>query len=236
MTENSSTPTAGKRSMVDAAYSELRERILHNIMPPGQSALEEELALQLGMSRTPVREALIRLANDGLVDIIPRRGIRVREVTARDIREINEVLGCLEVQAAERLAARRPGEAEIAQLEEAVRAMDDALEAEDMIAWSRADYRFHCLIIDLCGNRHLAETARLFLDKAHRSRLLTLPYRTRPVYSNVNHAAVLEAIRRGDSQTAGEIHGAHKRRWTRELNDIIDRMDVASDSDSHPVD
>lgn len=226
MTSNIASSMVAKRSMVDAAYTELRERILHNVMPPGHSMLEEELALQLGMSRTPVREALIRLANDGLVDIVPRRGVRVREVTARDIREINEVLGCLEVQAAERLALRRPGEKEMALLEEAVHAMDVALEAEDMAAWSRADYTFHCLIIDLCGNRHLAETARLFLDKAHRSRLLTLPYRSRPVYSNVNHAAVVEAIRRGDAETAGEIHGAHKRRWTRELNEIIDRMDV----------
>lgn len=213
--------------MVDDAYRRLRQRILSNDLPPGFTAFEEKLAQDLGMSRTPVREALIRLENEGLVEVVPRRGMRVTAVTARDMREINEVLACLEVQAAERLARRRPGPNEMAQLDAVIREMDEALEADDMAAWSDADYRFHCLIIELCGNRHLAETAQLFLDKAHRSRLLTLPYRSRPVYSNVNHAAVVEAIRRGDPDTAGEIHSAHKRRWTRELNDIVERMDLS---------
>ncbi len=212
--------------MVEEAYSRLRKKILINELPPGFSALEEELALQLGMSRTPVREALIRLEKEGLVEVVPRRGMRVRPVTARDMREINEVLACLEVQAAKRLASRRVSPDEMATLEATIAEMDRALEAEDMAAWSKADYRFHRLIIELCGNHHLAETAKLFLDKAHRSRLLTQPYRDRPVYSNVNHAAVIEAIRRGDAETAGEIHGAHKRRWSRELNEIIERMDL----------
>ena len=90
----------------------------------------------------------------------------------------------------------------------------------------RADYSFHRLLIELCGNEHLREVAINFLDKAHRFRLLTMPYRARPVYSNVNHAAVVEAIRRGDAQTAVDIHRAHKRRWSRELGEILERMDL----------
>jgi DNA-binding GntR family transcriptional regulator len=68
-----------------------------------------------------------------------------------------------------------------------------------------------------------------FLDKAHRFRLLTLPYREKPVYSNVNHAAVVEAIRRGDPQSALEIHRSHKRRWGREMNDILERINLPDD-------
>lgn len=226
---------ADRRSMVEDAYERLRAKILTNELPPGYSAFEEELALELGMSRTPVREALIRLEKEGLVEVVPRRGMRVRQVTARDVREINEVLACLEVQAAERLASRRVSPDEMAQLENAIAEMDKALEAEDMTGWSAADYRFHRLIIELCGNGHLAETAKLFLDKAHRWRLLTLPFRAKPVYSNVNHAAVVEAIRRGDAQTAGEIHGAHKRRWSREMNEIIERMDLPESNGERPA-
>lgn len=228
-------PTAGnpgtrpKRSLVDEAYEELKRRIVYNELAAGHQALEEELAAELGMSRTPVREALIRLEHEGFVDVVPRRGMRVKAVTALDIREMNEVLSCLESGAAERLALRRPGPREMARLEAAIAAMDAALEADDMRAWSEADYHFHRLLVEMAGNRQLAEVALNFLEKAHRIRLMTTPLRSTPVYSNVNHAAVVEAIRRGDAQTAVEIHRAHKRRWGRELNDVLERLDLADD-------
>jgi len=217
---------AERRSLADEAYAAIKAEIVTNRLPPGAQRLEEELAVQLGMSRTPVREAIIRLEREGLVEIVPRRGMRVRALTKRDVREITEVLTCLETQAAERLAGRRLAPQEIARLEQAIADMDAALEAEDMDAWAQADYGFHRLLIELCGNRHLEEIAMNFLDKAHRFRLLTMPYRARPVYSNVNHAAVVEAIRRGDAQTAVDIHRAHKRRWARELSEILERMDL----------
>jgi DNA-binding GntR family transcriptional regulator len=215
-----------KRSMVDEAYVALKSRIVRNELPPEYQALEEELARGLGMSRTPVREALVRLEHEGFIELVPRRGMRVKRLSARDVREISEVLSCLECEAAERLAARKPGAEEIAILEEAIAQMDRALERDDMAAWAEADYRFHASLIELCGNRHLIDTARVFLEKAHRFRLMTTPLRSKPVYSNVNHAAVVEAIRRGDAQTALEIHRAHKRRWSRELGDVLARLGV----------
>lgn len=216
----------GRASRVDSAFEALRERILTNALAPGTTMLEEECAKALGFSRTPVREALIRLAQEELVEIIPRRGFRVKPVTLRDIKEMNEVLACLEVQAAERLAAKHSRQHDIPLLEEAIRQMDDALASADMEAWAAADFRFHALLIELCGNAHLTRTARSYLVKAHRARLLTLPFRAPPVYSNTNHAAVVEAIRRGDAETARQIHLAHKRRWSAELADIVDRGDL----------
>jgi DNA-binding GntR family transcriptional regulator len=215
-----------RRSMVVQAYRELKRRIVANDLPPGAQFLEEELALMLGMSRTPVREAAVRLEQEGFVEIVPRRGLRVAPMSKRAVREINEVLECLEIQAAARLAARKLSDAEMKQLEAAVADMDVALAQEDINAWARADYEFHSLLIELCGNQHLTEVAQNYLDKAHRFRLLTLPLRPRPVYSNVNHAAVVEAIRRNDPQTAQDIHRAHKRRWASELTDLLERLDV----------
>jgi len=95
-----------------------------------------------------------------------------------------------------------------------------------MDAWNSADYQFHLLLIEACGNHHLIETAKRFLEKANRFRYLTSTRRKSPVYSNVNHAAVVEAIRRGDPQSAGEIHRAHKRRWMPELIDILAGWDT----------
>lgn len=215
---------AERPSLVDGLHEAIKARIVDGRLAPGAKVLEAELALTLGTSRTPVREALIRLQSEGFLEPSPPRGLRVTPLSASDIREINEVLACLEAEAAERLARRHPGPAEMALLDAAIAAMDRALESEDRAAWAEADYRFHRLIIELCGNRHLAATARLFLDKAHRVRLLTTPLRERPVYANVNHAAVVEAVRRGDPQTALEIHRAHKRRWSAELEGLLRRL------------
>lgn len=212
--------------MVETAYENLKQRIIANDLEPGVQLLEEELAVMLGMSRTPIREAAIRLEQEGFLEIVPRKGVTIAPMSKRAVREINEVLECLEIQAAERLAARRLSPAELGLLDDAIARMDDTLEQDDPKAWAQADYAFHCLLIDLCGNQHLAEVARNFLDKAHRFRLLTLPYRDKPVYSNVNHAAVVEAVRRHDPQTAQDIHRGHKRRWARELGELVEKLDL----------
>ncbi len=215
-----------KLLQADKAYDILRERVISAHYPPAVTVSEPELANDLGMSRTPLREALVRLEHDGLIELIPRRGMRVKELSGRDIREISELLACLECEAAERLASRRLSAEELGRLDAAIAAMDEGLESDDMVKWSQADYQFHRLLIELHTNRHLVEVALGYLEKAHRFRLLAAPFRARPVYSNVNHAAVVEAIRRGDPQSAVDIHRAHKRRWTRELNDLMPQFGV----------
>ena len=212
----------------EQAYRRIKDAILRGEMPIGHQRLEPALALELGMSRTPIHEALVRLQDEGYVELQPRRGMRVLPLSPRDIREITELLACLEVEAAERTAARRLPPDALAAFDAAIEAMDRALEAADIEGWNRADYRFHVLLIESCGNRYLVDTAKRFLEKANRFRFLTSSHRSPPVYSKVNHAAVVEAIRRGDSQSAGEIHRAHKRRWMRELDDILARLDSAA--------
>ncbi len=218
--------------LVETAYAALRQRILSVELAPGVTIPEADLTALLGMSRTPLREAVNRLAYEGLVDTLPRRGIRVMPITARDVREINEVLGCLEVQAVGSVAARKPLTDEMHALDGAIAAMDDALASGAMDAWAAADFGFHKLLFDLSANRHLRGTALLYLDKAHRARLLTLPFRHEPRYSNANHAAVVEAIRRYDPETARDIHQRHKLRWSDELDTIIEQhpdiFDVSS--------
>jgi len=220
---------AGVVRQADKAYSIIKRRVLEAEYSPGQAVSEPELAISLGMSRTPLREALVRLAQEGLVELVPRRGMRVKAPSQRDLEEISELLSCLECEAAERLAMRKLAPEEQARLDAAIAAMDNALDADDMQAWARADLEFHRLLIVLQRNRHLAEVGLLLLEKAHRFRMLVLPHRPKPVYSNVNHAAVVEAIRRGDPQTAVEIHRAHKRRWSRELSDLAGALGVGRD-------
>ena len=210
----------------EQAYRTIKDAILRHEMPAGFQLLEPALALRLGMSRTPVHEALVRLQDEGYVELQARRGMRVTSLSPRDIREITELLACLEVEAAERTAARHLPPKELAPFDAAIEAMDRALESGDVDAWNSADSRFHLLLIESCGNRYLIETAKRFLEQANRFRYLTSSHRVPPVYSNVNHAAVVEAIRRGDPQSAVEIHRSHKRRWLRELDAILARIDA----------
>lgn len=213
-------------SMAEETYRELKRRIIYNEMPPGFQALEKEVQLTLGVSRTPLREALVRLQDEGLVELIPRRGVRVRQLSAQDILDIEELLACLEVEAVGKLAARHPAPEVVAELLDAIEQMDRALNEEDMIAWAEADHEFHRKIVGLSGNGQLTIVAQNFLEKAHRFRMLFLPVRGRPVYSNVNHASVVEAIRRGDAESARQLHRGHKHRISTEIADWIRALGI----------
>lgn len=150
--------TAAGSSRVDAAYGQIRRRILDNVWPPGHRALEQEVALELGMSRTPVREALAQLQNEGLVEVIPRHGMRVLPASPTDMREIYEILTALECMAAELLARRKPADAQLRPLMDASAAMDRALKVDDLDTWAEADERFHAQLLELAGNRQLQAT------------------------------------------------------------------------------
>jgi DNA-binding GntR family transcriptional regulator len=210
-------------SLVDAAYEQIRQRILDNVWPPGHRALEQEVALALGMSRTPVREAIMRLRNEGLVEVIPRHGLRVLPVSPNDMREIYEILTALECMAVERLASRRPSDAELKPLIDACKAMDKALKADDLDAWAAADERFHAHLLELAGNRQLQATVLNYWDRAHRARMFTLRLRPKPVNSTKEHLQMVERLRAGDAEGVARVTRAHRARATVELIAIFER-------------
>ena len=212
-----------RASLVERAYQEVKARIIGNVYPPNLQVLEQDLALQLGMSRTPVREALIRLEREGLVEILPRRGMRIVPIAPDDMREIYEVLTCLEARAAGRLAERRPSEAELAPLIEAQAGMERALDQGDLEAWAEADERFHATLLELAGNRRLAAMALTLFDQVRRARMATLRMRPLPRQSNRDHRAVIEAILAGDAGKARTLHEDHRRRAMHLLTDILKR-------------
>ena len=214
-------------SLVDAAYEQIRRRILDNVWPPGHRALEQEVALAMGMSRTPVREALMRLSGEGLVEVIPRHGMRVLPVSPTDMREIYEILTALECMAAELLARRQPSAAELKPLIDATKAMDKALKLEDLDAWAAADERFHAQLLELAGNRQLQATVLNYWDRAHRARLFTLRLRPKPVNSTKEHMQMVERLRAGDAEGAARVTRAHRERANRELLVIFDRFKLA---------
>jgi DNA-binding GntR family transcriptional regulator len=214
-------------SLVDAAHEQIRRRILDNVWPPGHRALEQEVSLALGMSRTPVREALVRLQAEGLVEVVPRHGMRVLPVSPTDMREIYEILTALECMAAELLARRRPSDAELEPLVQATAAMDRALSVDDLDAWARADELFHAQLIALAGNRHLQTTVMNHWDRAHRARMFSLRLRPKPVNSTREHRALVERLRAGDAEGAARENRSHRERASGELLAIFERYKLA---------
>ncbi|MEM7503323.1 MAG: GntR family transcriptional regulator [Pseudomonadota bacterium] len=221
--KKSTNAESGKKSLVELAYEQIKRRILDNEYVPGFQALENEIAEQLGVSRTPVREALIRLQHEGLVKLIPRRGMRVVPVVAADMQEIYEVLTALESMAAELLAKQKPDRALLEPLRSATADMESALAEDDLDAWAAADERYHRCLIDLCGNQRLATMANTVRDQGHRARMVTLRLRDKPSASISEHQGVLQAIERGDWEAARELHYQHRKRASVELTRILEK-------------
>jgi DNA-binding GntR family transcriptional regulator len=221
---NKTEPVVDGVPLVESAYQQIRHRILDNIWAPGYQALEQEIALQLGMSRTPVHEALMRLASESLVEVAPRRGMRVLPVSPTDMKEIYEVLTALESMAAELLAARKPTDAELQPLIEATEAMERALQADDLDAWARADESFHEKLVMMANNRLLRESVMSYWDRAHRARMFTLRLRPKPVHSTQEHMTLVARLRQGDAAGAAAVNRDHRERASRELLVIFEKF------------
>lgn len=210
MLESAAKREKPKPSRVDKAYDEIKRRVLDNVWPPGFSAFEPQVAEELNMSRTPVREALLRLENEGLIKVIPRRGMYVVPMSPTDMKDLYVVLASLEATAAELLAQSQIDEKGMAALEASVVAMEKAMARDDLDAWAQADERFHRLLLELCGNQRLAEMTFTIADQAHRARMVSLRLRPKPVDSTQEHREVLEAIRAGNWRAAGKLMKRHR--------------------------
>lgn len=210
-------------SLTARAYAEIRRRILDNEMPAGTLMLEQELAALLQMSRTPVREALIRLANEGMVEVRSRHGMRVLPVSADDMEEIYAILTALEADAAADIARKGLTPTQLTALKQSVSDMDAALDRDDLQGWGKADEHFHQLLIESCPNRRLRALVYQFWDQAHRVRMLTLRLRPKPVTSNKDHLALIEAIENRNADLAREIHREHRIKNGRMLVELLRR-------------
>jgi len=221
-------PTGGQAlRSTEAVYAGLKQLILDNRYPPGAQILESEAAAALNASRTPVREAFVRLQQEGLLEIVPRHGARIAALSPGDMREIYDVLMSLEPTAAELLAVRLPDRAELSPLIASCDAMEAALKGTpDLEAWATADETFHLSLARLCGNKRLAAMIMQVWDQAHRARMFTLSLRPLPVQSTAEHRAVLDAILAGDVERARMLCHAHRKRGGKELTTIIERHGI----------
>jgi DNA-binding GntR family transcriptional regulator len=204
--------TPRRPSLVEDAYRALKDAIRNNVFPPGYQGSEQEIALRLSMSRTPVHEAIIRLQEDGLVRVLSKRGVTICPLAPEDIREIYEVTIAIEAMAAELLAALPNNERRLVadELEEATSHMERALQDDDLLAWAAADDLFHRTVVERCDNSRIRRIARTVTDQAHRARMLTLTLRSKPTGSITAHRNIIAAIRKGKAAEAHQQARQHR--------------------------
>ncbi len=223
-----SPATEPTESLKARAYRAIKTRVLTNQLAPGTFVSDQEEAMRLGMSRTPVREALQLLESDGLVAAEPRRGVRVLSISRADVREVYEVLTALEVKAVELIAARGLGAEGLAPLDEACEAMSEALDLGVLDRWSEADEAFHRALLTLSGNRHLMEAGLRYRDRIQRAHFVALRLRpeARPRASLAAHRALVDALARADGKRAVDLHARQREGAGRELIGMLDRLNL----------
>jgi DNA-binding GntR family transcriptional regulator len=205
-------------------YEILAEAILSNQLRPGEHLGEDRMCAQLGVSRSPVREALHRLEADRLVSIQPRHGAVVTEITREDLADLASVSKALEGQAAA-LAAERIADEELNELLSLCRAMESRIEAGDLHEFLHLNSRFHDLIFEASGNRWLRSFEASLSAHTRRAYDSATELPSRAPEALVEHRALLEALRLRDADEAERLAKHHVDRATEAALAFLRRAD-----------
>ena len=205
------------------AYHTVRLAIRDLILPPGTALLEREISEALQMSRTPVREALVRLEIEGVVQLVPRRGFIVEPIEQGDLKEVYEIITTLDSLAIEMATANATDE-ELDHLETIIEDQQAALIKENLKQWSSLDDLFHAAIIEYAHNKRLKTVIDSFADQSYRARLFTIKERPIPLRSIIEHKAIVSCMRAKDGKAASMLIQSHRRRAQKEILEVLDKI------------
>jgi len=192
----------------DIAFERLKQLIVHVDLAPGSLIDESELMERLGVGRTPLREALQRLAQEDLIDVIPRRGAFVAEVSVTDLTHVFEMRRYLEGLAA-RLAAKRAEPEHIVALNLFLEEACAGADSEDLHWNLETDRCFHQIIVEAAANPYLQQTLDRLYNLAIRLMYVSNTRMTLVQEELPKYQAVIEAIKKGDGEAADEAMRAH---------------------------
>ncbi len=200
---------AQPKSLATLVEERLREAIVNAELCFGQALTEEAIGASLGVSRTPMREALTRLEQHGLVVIVPKKGSFVFHPTLEDVEQIASFRLMLETGAAERCLQRAP-EATLLELRAACAAMEAAREAGDGRAYAQADTAFHAGFFTHCGNAPLAQAYRAISGQVAALRgHLSIPHAAQQDLSFREHRLMIGAFAAADAATLADLLRRH---------------------------
>ena len=189
----------------DVVFNTLRQAILRGELKPGERLMEIQLANKLGVSRTPIREAIRKLELEGLVLMIPRKGAEVADISEKSLRDVLEVRRALE-ELAVRLTCEKITKAQIRELRESAEEFKKILRSSDITQIAEADVRFHDIIYMATDNQKLIQLLNNLRDRYR------IEYLKRPeVYPQLTaeHEEIIRRIERKEKEEACEIVCKH---------------------------
>ena len=204
----------------DVVFNTLRQAILRGELKPGERLMEIQLANKLGVSRTPIREAIRKLELEGLVLMIPRKGAEVAEITEKNLRDVLEVRCALE-ELAVQLACDRMDVDGIKAMKEASAQFCNTLDSDDITRIAQADVAFHDIIYAATDNRRLIQLLNNLREQMYRYRIEYL--KKKECYPQLleEHQTIIDSIESRDKGRATQITGQHIKNQAEAVVDTI---------------
>jgi DNA-binding GntR family transcriptional regulator len=199
------------------AYRTLKEAIVSGKIESNAKLTLQEIAQYMGISKTPIREAIYQLASEGLVKLIPNKGIVINEISIDDFQEILQIRSALDGLIAE-IAAKKINENEIVKMMKIVEDMEFSVREDDRLTYNDLDIKFHDLLLNITGNQKLVEVYNHLIAQAHKFRLRTLKLAYRMFKSLEEHRKIALAIKDKDPFTANRVSHEH-------INSIIKSLE-----------
>ena len=192
----------------DVVFNTLREAILRGDLEPGERLMEKQLADSMGVSRTPIREAIRKLELEGLVVMIPRKGAQVAEMTEKDIEDVLEVRAALEALAV-RLACEKMSTEELEELRNVMKEFQQAAERKDVYGMVDKDVEFHDIIFKSTQNEKLIQIVNNLREQIYRFRVAYLRRFNRYKIIQQEHQEILQVIEKNQVEEAERVATIH---------------------------
>jgi len=189
-------------------YRILKASIIKGDLKPGEKLLERKIAEQLGVSRTPVREAIQKIAAEGFVKMEPNLGIVVHEFSFKDLKEVLQIRRVLEGLAAS-VAAEKINPEEISQLQKNIEETNICVIKNDLVTYLEFNAKFHSLIFQFSRNERLIKMSLQLVGPEHRFKIRALTIPGRLKYYLEEHQKIVEALKRRDAEQAGRLSQKH---------------------------
>ncbi|MHB8172417.1 MAG: GntR family transcriptional regulator [Thermincolia bacterium] len=192
----------------EIVFESLREAIINGNLKPGERMMEIQLAEEMGVSRTPVREAIRKLELEGFVVMVPRKGAYVASISIKDIADVFEIRAALESLAAG-LAAERITEDELESMERSLVRVAEATEANDLESLINMDTDFHEILYKASRNERLVQIISNLREQIQRFRTTSLAHPGRMKVALEEHKQIVEAISQRDVEAARNLAREH---------------------------
>lgn len=196
------------RPLGEVVFEHLRDAIISGKLAPGERLMEIQLAESLGVSRTPVREAMRRLEQEDFIEMIPRKGAYVKDLNAKDILDVLELRSVLEGFAAYQ-SAINISDHDIAEMEALIAKFEQSIDQRDKMAMVETDNKFHDIIYRVNKNTKLKEIIKSLHEQFHRFRTIYFSEFNDHQMINQGHKDILAALKQRDGDAAQRVTQAH---------------------------